>query len=266
MNYSVAHFIYRFEEDWQKDLFLQSLADIGFDSFEDDKAYIPTDLYDEQQLSALVVGREDVQLSDVRQCEDRNWNEEWEKEHPEFEINLKSTATGRTANIHIIPRCAFGAGYHETTSMMLDALQTAHLNLLNSVLDNGCGTGILAIAAKKLGAENVVAVDIDTNSVNNTFNNAMYNRADITVIKGSNPLEGEYTLIMSNIHRNILMEQMPLYARYLTTDGQVWLSGFTHADIPSLVSVAAENGLRPIAENSIQTKGDWAMLKLEKTR
>ena len=264
MKYIAARFAYTFPEEWQRDVFIQQLADIGFDSFEDDKAYIPASLYDADTLSQTISKEKQVRLIDIQPCEDCNWNAVWESEHPRFEIELTNRLTGKSATVVITPHCAFGAGSHETTSMMLDELQRADSITLHSTLDNGCGTGILAIAARKLGAKNVTAIDIDEKSVQNTRENAMQNNADITVLQGSNPPVGQYSLIMSNIHRNILIDQMPLYAQYLTRGGELWLSGFTLDDCPMLTQKAVANGLVPAKCNHVTNKGDWAMLKFTK--
>ena len=135
MQYSVAHFQYNFTESWQQELFEQALCDIGFDTFDGTDAYIQTSLLNEDELNTLLSENTDVTLSSIELCEDKNWNETWEAEHPVMELPL---------GVRIVPHCAFGAGYHETTSMIIDALLQTDLTS-KTVLDNGCGTGVLGI-------------------------------------------------------------------------------------------------------------------------
>ena len=133
-----------------------------------------------------------------------------------------------------------------------------HVQNRKSVLDNGCGTGVLGIFAALRGATHVLAVDIDDKSVLNTQENAALNNVQIEVRLGDTPPEGHYDLIMANIHRNILLAQMPLYAQYLNAGGSLWLSGFYADDCPVLISSAASVGLTHTATH---TTGDWCMLE-----
>ena len=243
--------------DWQVDLLVQQLAEIGFDSFEQNDAllhaYIPTTLSDEQALRTLLADSPATLLS-LTDCPDENWNSTWEQDHPVQHLPLGVTIT---------PHCAFGAGHHETTSMMIDALleiQNSTFKIQNStVLDMGTGTGVLAIMAAKIGAEHVVAVDIDENSVLNAKENAQANNVQIDVRLGDSVPDGQYSLIMANIHRNILLAQMPDFARTLLPDGELWLSGFYEADVPVLIDAANKHGLEHL---STQANGEWRMIRL----
>jgi ribosomal protein L11 methyltransferase len=274
MRYNVATIDCTGLEEWQTDVLSQALADLGFDSFEQDgetlRAYIPSD-----QLSAIsnqqsaVSGLEEViaengaRLVSFEACADENWNAVWESEHEVEELPM---------GVRIVPHCAFGAGHHETTAMMINRLigladerVSGTPNPLTTnpltVLDMGTGTGVLAIMAAKLGAEKVVAVDIDENSVKNARENAEANGVTIDVRLGSNVPEGTYNLIMANIHRNILLAQMADYARTLIIGGELWLSGFYDADCPTLIAAAAAQGLQHI---STRENGEWRMLCLRK--
>ncbi len=252
MQYSVAHLQYHFAEDWQREVFEQSLCDIGFDVIDGEDAYIPTDVLDTDALQQLLDATPDVTLLQIQACEDQNWNATWESTHEMPDLPL---------GMRIVPHCAFGAGHHETTGMMMDALMAEPDLNHRAVLDNGCGTGVLAILAAMLGADPVVAIDIDEHSVTNSRENAALNGVEIDIRHACAPPAGTYNYILSNIHRNILLEQMPLYSRYLQPAGQLWMSGFYEADVAPLCQAAAEVGLRLTNHYS---RGDWHMLTFSK--
>ena len=274
MKYNVANINCTGLEEWQVDVLSQSLADMGFDSFEQDgetlRAYIPSDQEStiSDQHSAIsgleeVIAENGARLLSFESCPDENWNAVWESEHELEELPM---------GVRIVPHCAFGAGHHETTAMMINRLIgladeriSGAPNPLTTnpltVLDMGTGTGVLAIMAAKLGAKNVVAVDIDENSVRNAQENAEANGVTIDVRLGANVPEGTYNLIMANIHRNILLAQMADYARYLTQGGELWLSGFYEADCPTLIDAAAAHGLQ---HTSTRENGEWRMICLRK--
>ena len=259
MKYNIA--IIRCDElaEWQVDVLTQQLADMGFDSFEQQadelRAYVPADVVAgdggyEQTLRELLADN-GAALLRFEACADENWNAVWEAEHEVEELPM---------GVRIVPHCAFGAGHHETTSMMIAELVESRKSKVESgktVLDMGTGTGVLAIMAAKLGAENVVAVDIDENSVKNAMENAEANHVQILVLHASSVPQGSYSLIMANIHRNILLEQMKDYAANLVQGGELWISGFYEQDIPALVAEAERQGLQ---YKRTRANGDWRML------
>lgn len=258
MQYSVVHLSYQFTEDWQQELFEQSMCDMGFEVFDGANAYIQQSVLTEQQaaIEELIAQTDGVELLGWETCPDENWNAQWEAEHEIIELPL---------GVRITPHCAFGAGHHETTSMMIEALVIANnagwFEQERYVLDMGCGTGVLGIMAKKCGATKVVAVDIDDKSVENTIENAEANHVELDVRLGSTPPEGKYDLILANIHRNILIEQMPAYAQYMKEDGELWLSGFYADDIPHLKQAAMAEGLLII---ETRNTNEWYWIKLKK--
>ena len=260
MQYSVVHLNYSFTEDWQQELLEQELGDLGFEVFDGSDAYIQTAVLDDnnEAIQALLSEAEGVTLLSIEQCEDINWNAAWEAEHEIIELPL---------GVRITPHCAFGAGHHETTSMMIEALLQAQADGVfahpTTVLDMGCGTGVLGIMAKKCGATNVIAVDIDDKSVANAHENAMANHTTLDIRLGNTPPDGPFDLILANIHRNILIQQMPAYARNLTANGQLWLSGFYAEDIPYLVAAAEEEALYL---THTHTRGEWQMLQFDKIK
>ena len=279
MKYHVLHITTDFAEEWQKEVFDQELCDLGVDTIDDaglepEQAghadyYIPSDLWEQNQeaIQAQISDTEGATLLSVDEVPDENWNAVWEAEHPVQELPL---------GVKIVPHCAFGAGHHETTAMMIEALihfKSQISNLKFNVLDNGCGTGVLGIFAKKLGAAHVLAVDIDDKSVQNTLENAALNGVELDVRLGSVSEQGErsvlcqtegrsvFDLVLANIHRNILLAQMPTYARIIREGGEVWMSGFYETDCPALEEEAKKNGLHLI---EVRANGEWRMMRCRK--
>ena len=264
MQYSVATFDFHFREEWQADVFAQTLFDLGFDTINGNKAYIPTDILNANRhtISAQLANTEGAILVGIQECPDENWNAVWESEHPIQELPM---------GVQIIPHCAFGAGHHETTSMMIESLIEAFsgkdsypkgtiISEFRKVLDHGTGTGVLAIFAKRLGAAEVVAIDIDDKSVLNARENAAFNDVEIDVRLGDCPPEESFDLILANIHRNILLANMARYAACLRIGGQLWLSGFYEEDCPILIEAAEAEGLQFVTKHA---NGEWRMLILK---
>lgn len=255
MKYTRAHIDIQPLAGWQADLLTQALADIGYDSFEQDehllRAYIPSAQLDESSLRHLLEDH-GVTLMQLEDCPDDNWNSCWEQEHPVQHLPLGVTIT---------PHCAFGAGHHATTAMLIHALMEADLQG-KRVFDHGTGTGVLGIFAKRLGAAYVLADDIDDNSVRNARENAMQNGEEIDVRLAPCTWQTDsFHLIIANIHRNILLEQMADYARALQPGGELWLSGFYEQDVQPLLEEAERHGLDHV---STQADGEWHMLRLRR--
>ena len=253
MKYNVLHIKTDFAEEWQADVFNQQICELGVDTIDNAEYYIPSEIWAEKagEIEALCAETEGVTLVGSDACPDENWNAVWESEHPMQELPL---------GVKIIPHCAFGAGHHETTSMIINTLLLSDLSG-KTVLDHGTGTGVLAIFAKRLGAKQVVAVDIDDKSVENAKENAALNGVEIDVRLGDSVPEGRYDLILANIHRNILLANMESYAANMRAGGELWLSGFYADDCPVLQEAAENNGLTLTA---ILSNGEWRMMQLKK--
>jgi len=264
MRYHVLHIHTAFAEEWQKDLFDDRLAQLGVDTIDAEDYYIPSDKWlanSREFINLFEAHPEEVRFEGAESCPDQNWNAAWEAEHPALHLPL---------DITIVPHCAFGAGHHATTSMLIDQLMNTELRG-KCVFDHGTGTGVLAIFAKRLGAAQVVAVDIDEHSVTNARENAALNNVDIDVRLGdticlpdahsSMELKETYHLILANIHRNILLANMPRYAEALLPNGQLWLSGFYAEDCQPLIDAAACHGLHLLATNS---SNGWFLLQFHK--
>ena len=250
MHYHCLHIKTDFAEEWQREVFDQQLCDLGVETIDGNDYYIQSEVLKENR-SAITNFLSSFSFHfSIDECPDENWNAVWESEHPIQELPL---------GIRIIPHCAFGAGHHETTSMMINALLSSDLSGKN-VLDHGTGTGVLAIFAKRLGAKQVVAIDIDDKSVENAKENAALNYVEIEVKLGTKP-EGFFDLILANIHRNILIENMPAYAKSLVAGGEIWLSGFYENDCPVLQAAAEAEGL---TITDVLANGEWRLMKCRK--
>lgn len=292
------------------DILQSLLAETGYEAFQDDtdaalteslallkdyrkehplapfccfSAYVQQSLYDEESLKDCIASMpfDGVYIYYcTREAEDKNWNEQWESEQEQSEIC-------RQLGITIDVKQAFGTGGHFTTRMIATALTEQNLSG-KTVLDCGCGSGILSIAALKLGAAHATAYDIDEWSVNNTRHNAELNgitAAQLTVLEGdvsvidnldktetsgtknkeSNGEKGNnsqsFDIILANINRNILLNDLPHFASHLKTDGILMLSGFYTADAPLLTAKAEKCGLTLQGQRHEE---DWCMLLLNK--
>ena len=255
------------------DLLAALAGEAGFETFEETEegltGYVQQQLFDPSQLDELLQSFPfpDVTISyNVGEAEDRDWNEQWEQEgfdpivvdnrlviHDGRHLPEQLSTVNYQLSIEIDARLAFGTGTHELT-LPLDGKR---------VLDCGCGTGILGIVAMKLGASACTAYDIDEWSVDNTRHNAVINQVDITPLLGDatilNKVEGKFGLVMANINRNILLNDLPTFRSKMADDAQLILSGFYTADIPLLVDKAEECGLRLVSQ--LEENG-WACLLL----
>ena len=264
------------------DLLAALAGEAGFETFEETEegltGYVQQQLFDPSQLDELLQSFPfpDVTVSyKVGEADDRDWNEQWEQEgfdpivvdnrlviHDGRHLPEQLSTVNYQLSIEIDARLAFGTGTHETTRMVCSTLLTLPLDG-KRVLDCGCGTGILGIVAMKLGASACTAYDIDEWSVDNTRHNAVINQVDITPLLGDatilNKVEGKFGLVMANINRNILLNDLPTFRSKMADDAQLILSGFYTADIPLLVDKAEECGLRLVSQ--LEENG-WACLLL----
>lgn len=201
----------------------------------------------------------------------QNWNAVWEADFQPVEVEDYLTILApfhdktdkKGLLIEILPKMSFGTGHHQTTWMMAKALIELK-KMPTNVLDMGTGTGVLAIIAEKRGATNVVAVDIEDWSIENTLENAERNTCfhieaicgDIDVVR-----EQKFGLILANINKNVLKSHLPDYARMLEENGVILLSGFFSSDVNELVAFAAAVGLSKTAELN---KDNWAAVEFKK--
>ncbi len=262
MQYTYADITIAPYDEQACDIVSAMLCEIGYDSFEMTdygmKAYIPTDMFDEDALSQSL---SDMPLGDaaishtIHQLEDKNWNEEWEK-------NGFVPVLEEEFGIKLSPKMAFGSGTHETTHQIVSILMQQDLSG-KSVLDMGTGTGVLAIAASMRGAKSVTAIDIDEHSVANAKENLALNGIhDADVILGdASAITGTYDVIIANIHKNILTNDMATYVDHLAANGTIYISGFFTSDVPEMTMMSAKHHLKPV--NTTSDNG-WAVMQLER--
>ena len=259
------------------DVLAAMAGEAGFETFEETetglKGYVQQSVFD---VAVLQTALEDFPFEgtnisyEIREAEDRDWNEQWEQEgfEPIIISDNLMIHDGRhlpdsmpDIAIEIDAKLAFGTGTHETTRMICSTL--LELQPKGRVLDCGTGTGILSICALKLGAQETVGYDIDEWSVDNARHNAVINQVDdrFASVLGDasilNKVEGSFDLVMANINRNILLNDMPQFVAKMNTGATLILSGFYTDDCQILIDKAQSLGL-----NLQQQKEDqqWACL------
>ena len=228
------------------EILIAELGAIGFESFVENEqgviGYIQKEDWNTTLLDTIFILNSDEFLIQYtkNEVEQTNWNAELEKNFKPIQVDdLVSIRAPFHENPHlkydivIVPKMSFGTGHHETTHMMVQHLLA--LDLENKkVLDMGCGTGILAIFAEMKGANPIDAIDIDAWCYENSLENiARNNCSHITVFEGYSTLliDKKYDVIIANINRNILLEDMNIYANCLHENGVLLLSGFYQEDI-----------------------------------
>lgn len=259
MDYKEVVFTLTSTEDFYQDLLINSLAEAGFDTFEETgsgfNAYIPAASFDETSLQSIISSyQNNLSVSyTVHDIPHKNWNEVWESS---FEPIIVSGKCYVRAAFHdprpdlpyeiiINPKMAFGTGHHQTTALMMEFMLEENLKE-KSVLDMGSGTGILAVLAEKLGAASLTAIDNDPVCYESILENAALNNArSVKALLGSKEIipDQSFDIILANINRNVLLDHLSTYSKVLNSGGLLFISGFYEADFDILKAEADNNNL-----------------------
>lgn len=258
------------------DILITSLCDIGFDSFVETEqgtcAYIPENLFSENKIleNALFKNPAFKISYSCRNIPSQNWNIEWEKNFEPVKVSKQclirapfhEPSKDITYEIIIEPKMSFGTGHHETTTLMAQTMLSMDFSGIKdkNVLDMGCGTGVLAILAAKMGAKKVTAIDNDQWAYTNTCENIQINDCnEIQVTMGNAELlKGlKFNTILANINKNILLNDLPVYYQSLEKDGNLLMSGFFTTDTPEIKAKSEFLGLKFRKET---IKNNWSIL------
>lgn len=260
------------------------ISELPFESFSSEdpylKCYIQKELYDQQALKVVLSGLDGMDFKTEYSAvlvPPVNWNAVWESQFTPIVVDGKCTIKAsfhkglkRTRyNITIDPKMAFGTGHHQTTFMMCRALlQNEEAVRGKVVMDMGCGTAILAILAAKMKASRVYGVDIDAVAAISAYDNARKNRVGkvMETYCGDASLlqRNSYDVLLANINRNILLQDIPTYALSLRKDGLLFVSGFYMEDMPMIIGMAQNSGLEYAGHDSVD---NWCCIKfIKKTR
>ena len=261
MEYTKTNISLNPDTEINREILIAELGNIGYESFTETEelveAFIPSTDFSVESLSNLFSDNSLYFLFTYTSetIPDQNWNEVWEKNY--FQPLMIAgrclirapfhTGSPKTEyEIVIEPGMAFGTGNHETTSLMIEEILDQKL-IGKTVLDMGCGTGILGILASMRGADKITGVDIDSWAVNSTTENATLNNiSNLVVIKGGAEVipDKVFDYIYANIQRNILLIDMPEYCKVLKQGGELIMSGFYIDDLESIKARAIELGLQ----------------------
>ena len=260
------------------EILVAMLSSIGYESFKNDElslsAYIRVDQFSQPEVDSILQDILEGKTEYSAKTEtilSKNWNELWESN---FEPVIIDDICQVRAPFHkenkrlpfsilIEPKMSFGTGHHATTALMISSLLELNVKC-KVVLDMGCGTGLLAILASKMGAHSVTAIDIEDWAYKNCLENAALNEVpnmncilgDVSLVKGQ-----IFNIILANINRNVLLHDISAYAASLSQGGILLLSGFFEADSEDIIASAQLNGLRHI---STKNKNSWAALLFSK--
>ena len=258
------------------EILVAELGVVGFESFvetsEGLSAYIQKkDHYSSILETLQILENDEFSISyRIEEIEQVNWNAQWESNFKPIIVDGRCCirapfhdSAGHEFDIVIEPKMSFGTGHHETTHMMIQFMLDTDLKN-KSVLDMGCGTAVLAILAEKKGSSSVEAIDIDEWCYQNSLENIRRNSCqNIRVLKGDASLlkAQAFDVIIANINRNILLNDIPVYATCLNANGFLFLSGFYKEDIPKIQAVCKHCNLSFEAQIF---RNDWVALKFKK--
>ena len=256
------------KEESVREILIAQLSEAGFESFEESEtlnAYISENNFNKAEFEKI------IQLFHLKYSSDvipqKNWNEEWEKNFQPVQVDdfcsvraaFHPANTNVEYDIVITPKMSFGTGHHGTTFLMMQFMKGISFKE-KTVFDFGTGTGILAILAEKLGAKNVLAIDIDEWSIINAKENAELNRCNkIALVQTGNIQSAvSFDIMLANINRNVILEDLPVMVPQLKANGVLVLSGLLEEDFSVVHDVAVNLGLNLIEKRD---KNGWIAIK-----
>jgi len=257
------------ETDLQKEILVAELLSTGFESFQEEpwqlKAFVQEQAFNKKEVEEILHRYELVYA--LESVPIKNWNEEWEKNFTPVvigdwcSVRASFHEPNKKAKFEIVinPKMSFGTGHHATTYQMLEMMKGVNLRDA-AVLDFGTGTGILAIMADKLGAKEVLAIDMDEWSIENARENLEINNCSrVHLLQKDNiPVDKSFNIILANINRNVILEDLPAMCKILEAKGKILLSGLMEADFEMVNNEASILGLH------LQIKGEksgWISLR-----
>lgn len=265
-------------EDDTRDIAIAHLDGLPFETFVESEggiiAYIKEPLFDEKILKKMLESLSNIGVqfhSHWKLIPDENWNENWEKNFEPIVVDDKCLIRATfhqdlpqyPIEVIINPKMSFGTGHHQTTYMMVKHILSINCSGL-TVFDIGCGTGILSILSCKLGASQVIAVDIDEWAVNNCQENVTINNCNSieTFMGGVELLSSKKCdILLANINRNVLLNDIEKYADLLNGSGRMFLSGFYNEDAPILIDYAENCGF---LLQEMEIKDNWVILDFQR--
>jgi ribosomal protein L11 methyltransferase len=256
----------------QSEILVAELSESGFEGFEEGagelSAFITTENWNEDEIAAIT---ERVGVGFTKELiEETNWNQVWESnfqpvivdEYVSIRAHFHEPVKGVKHEIIITPKMSFGTGHHATTYMMIQLMQTIPMEG-KSLLDFGTGTGVLAILASKSGASPIIAIDNDNWSIANARENILQNNCPSIILKKNNTarLNLVFDIILANINKNVIIDNIASLAKQLAPDGVLVLSGLLASDDVEMVEKAKEQGLTLTRR---LTKDNWLALSLSR--
>lgn len=258
------------------DILIAELGLINYDSFQEPgdgiEAYIEENIFREEELKEILKKYSLESTFKSEKLQNVNWNEQWEKNfdpvYIDDKVQIRATFHEKkhtfSHDVVINPKMSFGTGHHETTHLIVSEQLSINHNK-KVVLDVGTGTGILAIMANKLGAKSIIATDIDEWSIENSSENFNLNELkNFKILQGSIDkltFDYQFDIILANINKNVLINDLPYYSNLLSNAGVLVLSGFYSEDIDDLKEKAIECNLK---FDHFNTRNNWAMMVLTK--
>ena len=254
----------------ERELLIATLSEEGFEGFEESEdvllAFITETDFNSNRLEAMMQERHTEYT--VATIQQQNWNQLWESNFEPVQVGefcrirarFHLPVQGFIHDIVITPKMSFGTGHHATTYLMIEAMQ--HIELTGkTVLDFGTGTGVLAILAEKMGARSVDAIDVDDWSIDNARENIDINLAETISLHQADAIQlpGQYDVVLANINKNVILENLQSIRDHLAAEGIVLLSGLLESDRHEMAEAAAAINFTLTGS---QERNGWIILRL----